>query len=229
MFEAQDNGNATMNGTGTMKVGGSSTLVDLQGADVQMRGTGFTPNSLTVSNTSGIVLDATNSSDGIRMDFSGSNSTGDMYQRNSSGYLNKLTSVASGNVLLSGGVASLNSWGKVGLTTHVSGVLPTANGGTGISTVPASDGSEYQLTFLNGVISWVKVVDENGTSIGNKTKLQAGAASDWDVANHYVGTTSGAITGTFASEAFYGIDAVNGFYYRYEAVTDNNWYRVKQN
>jgi hypothetical protein len=40
--------------------------------------------------------------------------------------------VATGNVLISGGVGVVSSWGKVGLTTHVSGRLPTANGGTGI-------------------------------------------------------------------------------------------------
>ncbi len=43
-----------------------------------------------------------------------------------------LAAAASGNVLLSG---TTPSWGKVGLTTHVSGILPVANGGTGTSTV----------------------------------------------------------------------------------------------
>src|SRR5688572_28836507 len=41
--------------------------------------------------------------------------------------------VATGNVLLSGGVGAAPSYGKVGLTMHVSGILPPANGGTGIA------------------------------------------------------------------------------------------------
>jgi hypothetical protein len=41
--------------------------------------------------------------------------------------------VATGNTLLSGGVGGAPAWGKVGLSTHVSGTLPVANGGTGAS------------------------------------------------------------------------------------------------
>jgi hypothetical protein len=39
----------------------------------------------------------------------------------------RLSAAASGNVLISG---TTPSWGKVGLTTHVSGILPISNGGT---------------------------------------------------------------------------------------------------
>jgi hypothetical protein len=47
--------------------------------------------------------------------------------------------VAVGSVLLSGGVSpALPSWGKVGLTTHVTGTLPVGNGGTGASTLTAN-------------------------------------------------------------------------------------------
>ena len=42
-----------------------------------------------------------------------------------------LAGVATGNVLISGGVATAPSYGKVGLTTHVSGTLAVGNGGTG--------------------------------------------------------------------------------------------------
>jgi hypothetical protein len=48
--------------------------------------------------------------------------------------LSKLADVATGNALISGGVSTAPSWGKIGLTTHVSGVLPVANGGTNAST-----------------------------------------------------------------------------------------------
>lgn len=43
------------------------------------------------------------------------------------------------NVLLSNGIGNTPIWGKVGLTTHVSGILPTANGGTGVA-APGSTG-----------------------------------------------------------------------------------------
>ena len=47
--------------------------------------------------------------------------------------LSRLAAAAAGNVLISGGAASAPSWSKVGLTTHVTGILPLANGGTGLS------------------------------------------------------------------------------------------------
>jgi hypothetical protein len=47
--------------------------------------------------------------------------------------LSKLAGVATGNALISGGVSTAPSWGKIGLTTHVSGILPVANGGTNSS------------------------------------------------------------------------------------------------
>lgn len=55
---------------------------------------------------------------------------GDLLQASASTTLSKLAAVATGNVLISGGVGTVSSWGKVGLTTHVSGILPGANGGT---------------------------------------------------------------------------------------------------
>lgn len=52
--------------------------------------------------------------------------------------LAKLAAVATGNVLRSGGVGAAPAWGKVGLTTDVSGTLPVANGGTGATTAAAA-------------------------------------------------------------------------------------------
>lgn len=56
---------------------------------------------------------------------------GDLLYASSASALSKLADVATGNVLLSGGVATAPSWGKVDLTAAVTGILPTANGGTG--------------------------------------------------------------------------------------------------
>jgi len=59
---------------------------------------------------------------------------GDILFASTSTALSKLVNVATGNVLLSGGVGAVPSYGKVGLTTHISGVLPISNGGTGSAT-----------------------------------------------------------------------------------------------
>jgi hypothetical protein len=55
---------------------------------------------------------------------------GDIIYASGASTLSKLSDVATGNALISGGVTTAPSWGKIGLTTHVSGTLPLANGGT---------------------------------------------------------------------------------------------------
>ena len=59
---------------------------------------------------------------------------GDIIYADTTTTLAKLADVATGNALISGGVSTAPSWGKIGLTTHVSGTLPVANGGTNAST-----------------------------------------------------------------------------------------------
>ena len=63
---------------------------------------------------------------------------GDVLYASTSTALSKLADVATGNALLSGGVGVAPAYGKVGLTTHVSGTLPVANGGTGVTTSTGS-------------------------------------------------------------------------------------------
>lgn len=58
--------------------------------------------------------------------------TGDIIYASGSTTLEKLSDVATGNALISGGVGAAPSWGKIDLTSHVSGTLPVANGGTGV-------------------------------------------------------------------------------------------------
>ncbi len=55
---------------------------------------------------------------------------GDMLYADTVSSLARLNITASGNALLSGAAPS---WGKIGLTSHVSGILPEANGGTGFT------------------------------------------------------------------------------------------------
>lgn len=58
---------------------------------------------------------------------------GDVLYADTTTSLARLADVATGNAVISGGVGVAPSWGKIGLTTHVSGVLPASNGGTGVN------------------------------------------------------------------------------------------------
>jgi len=87
---------------------------------------------------------------------------GDLLYADTTSSLAKLADVATGNALLAGGVNTAPSWGKIGLTTHVSGTLPVANGGTN------------QTSFTDGQLLI-------GNSTGNtlsKSTLTAGTATD---------------------------------------------------
>lgn len=61
--------------------------------------------------------------------------TGDLLYAGSSSSLAKLPAATTGNALISGGTGAAPSWGKVGLSTHVTGTLPVASGGTGATTL----------------------------------------------------------------------------------------------
>ena len=64
----------------------------------------------------------------------GSYAVGDILYADTTTSLAKLPDVATGNALISGGVGVAPAWGKIGLTTHVTGTLPVGNGGTGTAT-----------------------------------------------------------------------------------------------
>lgn len=68
----------------------------------------------------------------------GSYAVGDVLYASTTSALSKLPDVATGNALISGGVGVAPSYGKIGLTTHVSGTLGAANGGTGVANNAAS-------------------------------------------------------------------------------------------
>lgn len=58
-------------------------------------------------------------------------SEGDIVLGTDTGDFSFLPAVVSGKAVISQGIGVDPAWGKIGLTTHVDGVLPTANGGTG--------------------------------------------------------------------------------------------------
>jgi hypothetical protein len=64
---------------------------------------------------------------------------GDIIYATNTTTLSVLADVATGNAIISGGVGALPTYGKIGLTTHISGTLAAANGGTGQSSYAVGD------------------------------------------------------------------------------------------
>jgi hypothetical protein len=117
---------------------------------ISFSGTGLTP----ATATSGAVavagtLDADNGGTG-----QSSYAVGDILYASTSTALSKLADVATGNALISGGVGVAPSYGKVGLTTHVSGTLPVANGGTNLTTYAVGD-----IVYASGATTLASLAD----------------------------------------------------------------------
>jgi len=121
-------GISVTNGSGTITVANTGVLSFSAGT------TGLTPSAATTGAvTLAGTLIAVNGGTGFS-----SYAVGDLLYANTTTTLAKLPDVATGNALISGGVGVAPSWGKIGLTTHVSGILPVANGGTGVATASAN-------------------------------------------------------------------------------------------
>lgn len=107
---------------------------------------------------------------------------GDLLYASGATALSKLADVATGNVLISGGVATAPSWGKVDLTAHVTGILPSANGGTGINngtntlTVPAT-GTAALLAVANNFTAAQSVTIDDAVTNNITTLLTLGHTS----------------------------------------------------
>lgn len=153
--------------------------------------TGLTPNTA----TSGAVtvagtLVAANGGTG-----QSSYAVGDILYASAATTLAKLAAVATGNVLISGGVTTAPSWGKVGLTTHVSGTLPIANGGTNVTTTPTNgqlligNGSGYALAALSAGTG-ITVTNGAGTITISTSALIASNFVDKEVPTKQGGGTA---------------------------------------
>ena len=110
---------------------------------------------------------------------------GDLIYADTTTTLAKLPDVATGNALISGGVGVAPSWGKIGLTTHVSGTLPIANGGTAKTSFTANEilyGSFSQSSglYFDGT-SYVGI----GTSTVNPQSVTTGITFDTPTAGNY--------------------------------------------
>mgnify|MGYP001612653313 FL=1 len=84
----------------------------------------------------------------------GSYTIGDLIYADTATTLAKLIDIATGNALISGGVGVAPSYGKIGLTTHVSGTLPAASGGTGLASYTIGD-----LIYASASTTLSKLID----------------------------------------------------------------------
>lgn len=108
---------------------------------------------------------------------------GDLLYASSSSALSKLADVATGNVLISGGVGAAPSWNKVGLTTHISGTLGAANGGTGVANNAANT-----ITFSGNY--GLTLTLSNTTSLTLPTSGTLATTSQLHTQNTDTGTTN---------------------------------------
>lgn len=106
---------------------------------------------------------------------------GDILYASTTTALSKLAGVATGNALISGGVGAAPSYGKIDLTTTVSGILPGANGGTGngFFAVSGPATSLKTFTFPNASATVLTTNDlvtvaQGGTGVGTLTGIAYG-------------------------------------------------------
>lgn len=129
----------------------------------------------------GHTIPATNGGTGLT-----SYAAGDLLYAATTSTFGKLSNVATGNVLLSGGVGAAPAYGKVGLTTHVSGTLGIANGGTNSTATPTAggvvygDGSAHQVT---GAGTAKQVLQSNAAAAPTFVSLNSTYLTDWGTAN----------------------------------------------
>ncbi len=139
--------------------------------------TGFTPSTATTGAvTLAGTLAATNGGTGFA-----SYTVGDILYASTTTALSKLAGVATGNALLSGGVGAAPSYGKIDLTTTVTGILPGANGGTGNGFFAVSGPATALKTFTFPNASATVLTDnalvtvaQGGTGVGTLTGLAYG-------------------------------------------------------
>jgi hypothetical protein len=165
ILDGGDNGLFTFNGSTrifTITNSGLTTTITLNGATgaitaTSLAGTGASITSLDAGNISAGTLAVGRGGTGLT-----SYAVGDLIYASGGATLAKLADVATGNALISGGVTTAPLWGKIGLTTHISGTLAIGNGGTGAtslttngilyggSTVSATASANNSILVTNG-------------------------------------------------------------------------------
>jgi hypothetical protein len=162
---------------------------------------------------------------------------GDLLYASTTTALSKLADVATGNALISGGVGVAPSWGKIALTTHVSGVLPVANGGTNASSASitafnnitgytasgATGTTSTNLVFSTSPsITTATLVGDNTLSTGNLIQGTAAKGFNFTANSAAAGMTSQLLnwyeTGTF-TPTYYGSTTAGTTTYTLQSAT----------
>ena len=151
--------------------------------------------SSVVSNLTG-TLAATNGGTG-----QSSYAVGDLVYASTTTALSKLADVATGNALISGGVGVAPSYGKIGLTTHVSGTLPIANGGTNSTATPTNGG----ITYGTGTAQAYSAAGTSGYVL-----TSAGAAAPTWSAVTGTGSVVKATSPTISGATLTGVNTIQG-------------------
>lgn len=124
---------------------------------------------------------------------------GDLYSPDTTSTQSAIAASAVGNVLISQGAGVLPAWGKVTLTSHVSGILPAVNGGTGIANTGTITNATDTTITGGGTLAlagFTLTVPATGT-VG-----LLGTANTWTAINTFANTTdasSSTVGGTVVS------------------------------
>ena len=214
----------------TLNIGGAATALNIGNASGQVNFAGhvniatgkvYEINNVTVLNETtlgstvvnssltglGVIATGTWNATTIAVDKGGTGLTsytvGDIIYASGATTLSKLEDVATGNALISGGIGVAPSWGKIGLTTHVSGTLPVANGGTGVTT---STGTVNVVlsespTLTGTPLSTTAAVDTNTTQIATTAfVIGQGYLKSSTASSTYAPIASPTFTGTVSSD-----------------------------
>ena len=189
-------------GTGAMTVesaaaNGSGTYTDWT---ISVSGPGSSVSGSTSIVTVGTITSGTWQGTAVGAGYGGTGLTsytvGDLLYASGSATLSKLAGVATGNALISGGVGTAPSWGKIGLTTHISGTLAIGNGGTGQTTAAAAFDALAPTTTRGDII--FRGASTNGRlAIGTSTQvLLGGTDPSWGA----VTLNNAMVTGTLTAD-----------------------------
>jgi hypothetical protein len=120
---------------------------------------------------------------------------GDLLYADTTTSLAKLSDVAVGNALISGGVGSAPSWGKIGLATHVSGTLPVANGGTGQTTALIPSGTVMMFVQTAAPTGWTKSTTHDNKAL----RVVSGTASSGGTVAFTTAFASKSVSGSLSN------------------------------
>jgi len=184
----------------------NKTLTATVNAQGQLTALADTNIAIPMSQVTSGVLGATQGGTG-----QSSYSIGDILYADTTTSLARLADVAVGNALISGGLSAAPAWGKIALASAVSGTLPVANGGTGVTTSTGSGnvvlstsptlvtpilGTPQSGDFSTGTFTWPTFNQNTTGTAGNVSGVVAianggtGATTRQDAMDVLAGATT---------------------------------------